>query len=140
MVIEAKTGRIIIERLTKGKDLLEEIKRVAESTRVNGGFLAVIGALSKVVFGFYEEKRYKKVEIDGPLEMLSCIGNISESEGEKIIHAHITVSNNKGEAYGGHLLPGCIIDPTAELIIIEGENLTLKRKLDEETGLKILET
>lgn len=140
MVIEAKTGRIIVEKLSSGRDLLEEIERVVKSAEVSGGFIAVIGTLSKAAFGYYEEKGYKRIEINELLEILSCIGNISEAEGEKMIHAHITVSNSKGKAYGGHVLPGCIIGPTAELIIIEGENLILKRKLDEKTGLKTLET
>ncbi|HID15759.1 MAG TPA: DNA-binding protein, partial [Candidatus Atribacteria bacterium] len=119
MVVEAKVGRIIVERLTSGKDLLEEIKRVVKEANVKSGFLLAIGALSKAVFGYYEEEKreYKKIEINELLEILSCIGNISEAEGEeKIIHAHITVGNSKGEAYGGHILPGCIIGPTVELI------------------------
>lgn len=140
MVVEAKIGRIIVERLESGKDLLSEIERVIREAGVRGGFLSVIGTLSKAVFGYYEKGGYKKIEIKELLEILSCIGNISEANNEKVIHAHITVSNRRGEAYGGHVLQGCTIGPTAELIIIEGENLILKRKLDEKTGLKILET
>jgi len=37
-------------------------------------------------------------------------------------------------------MEGCIVDPTAELIIIEGENLLLRRFIDEKTKLKLLLT
>ncbi|RLE51659.1 MAG: DNA-binding protein [Candidatus Methanomethylicota archaeon] len=140
MTLSAKIGRIIVARLPTGEDLLDEILKVVNEAEVSGGCLMLIGALSKAAFGIYVEGKYKVIELQGPLEILSCIGNIAESNGEKIVHAHITVSDAQGKAYGGHLLNGCIIDPTAELVIIEGENLKLQRKLDKETGLKLLST
>ncbi|MCS7385637.1 MAG: DUF296 domain-containing protein [archaeon GB-1867-005] len=140
MVAISQTGRFIVARLPKDGDLMEEILKVAKELDISGGCLMIIGALSKAVFGIYTGKEYKKIELQGPLEILSCIGNIAEADGEKVVHAHITVSDSQGRAFGGHLLKGCIIHPTAELVIIEGENLKLKRKLDPETGLKLLST
>jgi len=138
MAVEANIGRIIISRLRRKGDLLNEILKVVEERKVSAGALMVIGALSHAKFGIYVEGKYEVNEKEGPLEIVSCIGNIAEDESGKIIHAHINVADRNGECYGGHLMNGCIIDPTAELIIIEAKDIRIERKLDEETGLKLL--
>jgi predicted DNA-binding protein with PD1-like motif len=67
------------------------------------------------------------------------MGNIAVDEkGETIIHAHIVVSNEKGEAFGGHLMKDCLVGPTAELVIIEATGVNLQRALDQKTKLKLL--
>ncbi len=140
MVITSSVGRIIVHRISKGSDLIKEIRGIAEKLNITGGAILLIGALENAVFGFYEKGEYKKIEVKGPLEIISCVGNVSEFEGNKVIHAHIAVANSEGKVYGGHLMEGCIVDPTAELIIIEGENLLLRRFIDEKTKLKLLLT
>jgi len=70
-----------------------------------------------------------------PLEIVSCMGNISMKEDEPLVHAQIAVSNRKGEVFGGHVLSGCIIAATGELVLIEAVDVELQRKLDEPTQL-----
>jgi predicted DNA-binding protein with PD1-like motif len=48
------------------------------------------------------------------------------------------VSNEKGEAFGGHLMKGSHVGPTAELMILEASGMVLQRALDEKTKLKLL--
>ncbi|MEM2136704.1 MAG: DNA-binding protein [Candidatus Methanomethylicia archaeon] len=136
---EAKIGRIIIARLRENEDLTQEIMRIIDERKVSSGQLMVIGALKRARFGIYVNGEYKVIEKTGHLEIVSCIGNIAEDENGKIIHAHITISGEDGICYGGHLMKDCIINPTAELTIIEGENLKITRKLDEKTKLKLLQ-
>lgn len=62
-------------------------------------------------------------------------GNISIIENKPPVHAHIAVSNRRGEVFGGHVLPGCIIAATGELVLIEAVDVELQRKLDEKTQL-----
>ncbi len=138
MVLTSKIGRIAVARLPKGSDLLTEIERLAEELNIKGALITLIGALEKACFGIYVEGKYKKITLNGPLEIVSCLGNIAVFNGKKVAHVHIAVSNTNGEVYGGHLLRGCIVNPTAEIIVIEGEKLELKREVDEETGLKLL--
>ena len=135
---EAQVGRIIIARLKRGEDLQKEILRIVEERKVSSGCLMVIGALEKAKFGIFINGEYKANTKEGPLEIISCMGNIAEDEKGKIIHVHITVADEKGDAYGGHLMEGCIIHPTAELVIIEAKDLKIYRKIDKETGLKLL--
>lgn len=136
---ESKIGRIIVARLRENEDLMQEIIRIIMEKKVSAGQIMVIGALSKARYGIYVNGEYKVKEEIGHLEIVSCIGNISEDDNGIIVHAHISISGEDGICHGGHLMDGCIINPTAELTIIEGENLKLLRKYDEKTKLKLLQ-
>jgi hypothetical protein len=66
------------------------------------------------------------------------MGNIAVDEKGKImIHPHIVVANEKGEAFGGHLMKGSLVGATAELVIIEGVGVNLQRAFDEKTRLNL---
>lgn len=125
--------------MLEGDDLLDTIKRSAEQCGVKAGVFTLIGALKNAVMGCYKNGEYVYTRLDGPMEIASCTGNIAVDEkGEVIIHAHLVVSNEKGEAFGGHLMKGSLVEPTAELMIIEAAEANLKRLLDEKTKLKLL--
>jgi predicted DNA-binding protein with PD1-like motif len=77
--------------------------------------------------------------LNKPLEIASCIGNITvDDKGEVLVHAHIVVSDENGQAFGGHLMKGCHVGATAELVIIEGKGVNLQRIFDQKTKLNIL--
>jgi predicted DNA-binding protein with PD1-like motif len=138
-MMEGKTGRIIFSRIFEDEDLAGAIKERVEKSGVRAGLVTVIGSLKTVVLGYYREGEYKYIRLTGPLEIASCSGNIAVDErGETIIHAHIVVTNERGEAFGGHLMQGSIVGATAELTIIEGVGLNLQRTFDEKTKLKLL--
>jgi predicted DNA-binding protein with PD1-like motif len=134
---ESKIGRIVFARLSEDEDLLEAITLRAKRARISAGFFILIGALKKAKLGFYHEEEYKPIEISEPMEIVSCIGNISLKQEKLIVHAHIAVSNKKGEAFGGHLLPGCVVSVNAELVLIEAADLKLQRVPDEKTKLYV---
>jgi len=136
---EGKIGRIIFSRIFEDEDLLEGIKKRVKESKVKAGLLFLIGSLKEACLGFYEEGEYKRIEIKKPLEIASCMGNISVKEnGELIIHAHMVVSDKSGNAYGGHLLKGCKVAATAELMLIEALEVDLKRKFEDKYRLYLL--
>jgi len=136
---QGQVGRICFFRLSKGEDLAEAIKRRAEEYRIKAGILNLIGSVKEVVLGYYKDGQYKSIWLDGPLEIASGMGNIAiDEKGEVIIHAHLVVSNEKGEAFGGHLMKDSYVGVTAELVIIEALNVNLQRIFDEKTKLKLL--
>ena len=139
-VAEGRAGRLLVFKLERGADLLLSISAAAGEAGVGSGFLMCIGGLSKARLGFYVGSgQYKALEIEGPLELVACVGNIALGpSGELVIHAHACVADEKGQAYGGHLLEGCRVDPTGELVIVELSGAELRREVDEETGLKLL--
>jgi len=139
LTVVGRVGRICFSRLLEDEDLLDGIKRRAEENNIRSGVIALIGTLKNVTMGFYKDKKYEYIPIQGPLEIASCIGNVSTNEsGEVVVHAHVLVSNQKGEAFGGHLMKGSWVGATAELVIIEAGDVTLQRALDEKTNLNLL--
>ncbi len=139
-MLEGKIGRIIFSRIKTDEDLAEAIKERAERSRVKAGIIIAIGSLKSATLGYYREDEYKYIRLDGPLEIASCMGNIAVDEnGDLMVHAHIVVTNEKGEAFGGHLMKESPVGATAELTIIEGRGINLKRVLDEKTKLKLLD-
>ncbi len=134
-----QVGKICFSRLFEDEDLADGIKKRVEESNVKAGALIVIGALKNVVAGCYKNGEYTYIRMNEPVEIASCMGNIAlDEKGEIIVHAHLVVSNEKGEAFGGHLMKGCRVGPTAELVIIEGKGIDLQRTPDEKTKLKLL--
>ncbi len=54
-----------------------------------------------------------------------------------MIHAHITLTGEKGEIIGGHLLEGCRINPTGEMTLLKADGV-LQRKRNEALNLALL--
>lgn len=135
---ESRLGRTIFARLAENEDLLEAINRQAGRSNIAAGFFILIGTLKKAKLGFYQHGKYETIAVAGPLEIVSCLGNISLKDQEIVVHAHIAVANEKGEVFGGHLLPGCLVSLTGELTLIETPEIRLLRKFDEKTKLHLL--
>jgi len=134
-LLQSKLGKVVFARFSEDEDLLETTTLVAKKSRITAGFFILIGTLKKANLGFYRQGKYETIKIDGPVEIVSCIGNIALKENKPFAHAHMSVSNDKGEVMGGHVMPGCTIDATGELVLIEAADTRLKRKLDEKTQL-----
>lgn len=138
-MISGRVGRICFDRIAEDEDLAEAIRKRIEQGGIKAGFFVVIGSLKKVVLGYYKGGKYENLSLHGPLEIASGIGNIALSQkGEVMIHTHLVVSNEKGEAFGGHLMSDSPVGATAELIIVEGLGVSLIRGLDEKTKLNLL--
>jgi len=135
---ESKLGRVVFARLYEDEDLLEAIASASKQTKISAGFFTLIGTLKRARIGFYRDGKHEPIEIAGPLEIVSCIGNISLKEKELIVHAHIAVSDEEGQTFGGHTLPGCLISVFGELMLVEAAGMKLKRKFDEKTKLNPL--
>lgn len=134
--IESKVEKAIFARFFEGEDLLEAVASTAKHNGVNSGFFFLIGTLKMAVLGYYERGKYLPIEKVGPLEIASCLGNVSTKENnELVVHAHIVVSDRNSNAFGGHVLPGCTVDATAELVLIRAERGILSRKFDAERNL-----
>lgn len=135
---ESKVGKVVFARFSENEDLLKAITAVAERAEVAAGFFMLIGTLKTAKLGFFREGKYETIEMEQPLEIVSCNGDISIKEGTVLVHAHATVSDEKGRAFGGHVMQGCLIGATGELILIETTGCNLFRKLDEKTKLSLL--
>jgi len=137
-MLRGQVRTICFSRIIEGEDLVEAVKKRVEESGIKSGIFILIGSLKEVVLGYYKEEQYKSIHLNGPLEIASCTGNIAVSEeGEVMIHAHLVVSNEEGKAFGGHLMKDSHVGATAELVIVEGVGVDLKRAFDEKTKLAL---
>ena len=134
--VESEIKNTVFARFAEGEDLLETIASVARQNSVDSGFFFLIGTLKRAVLGFYKEGKYLPIKKAGPLEIVSCMGNISTKEkSELVVHGHIVVSDAKGDSFGGHILSGCAVDATAELVLTKVKSGTLRREFDSKRNL-----
>jgi predicted DNA-binding protein with PD1-like motif len=138
MISTGRVGKTVFSRLLEDQDLAESIKEQAEKNGIRAGFFILIGSLKRAALGYYKEGDYETILLEGPLEVASCTGNVAVDEkGDIVIHAHVVVSNGKGEAFGGHLMKGSQVGATAELVMIEAGGVEVQRVYDEKTKLKL---
>lgn len=137
--VTSTTGRVIVVRLEPGEDIIKSIASVVAKNELQSGHLSLIGAVSKVHLGYFDlhEKIYKDFTIDEDLEIVSCVGNISRLKDDYIVHAHVVASDVNGKCYAGHLMEGCEVSVTIEIIITEFPKMSRAR--EEVTGLNLLD-
>jgi len=133
------TGRVVVIRLEPGEDILKSIEHVVEEQSITSGHFTLIGAVSRVHLGYFhrEAHEYRDFTIEEDLEIVACVGNISQLENKYVVHAHVVASDENGRCYGGHLMEGCIVSVTIEIVITELPVMT--RAEDESTGLNLLD-
>ena len=138
MVRTVETTKTLIGRMSRGDDLLEKLTSIAREHGVRLGRVAALGAVEHARVGFYTQgsQEYHYLELAGELEILSLVGNVSLRDGEPMIHAHITLGDDRGRAFGGHLAPGTRVFACEFTIdVFQGEDLV--RGHDEPTGLPL---
>ena len=138
--VELSAGRVVVIKPDYGEDLIEAVEKAAEKLNVTAGIFWAIGAVRKAAVSYYDqrEKEYVRHRIDKPLEILSCVGNVSELEGRRVVHAHVALADRDGKAYGGHLERGTEVF-SGEIFLIETRGPPLTRGYDETTGLNVLQ-
>ena len=137
--MKEKFENTIIARIDKGEDIVEQVKNIALKENIKLAYLTGIGAAGKVTAGVFDtkEKVFKGHTWEGDLEIVSIGGNINTMNGETYTHFHISVADEAGNVYGGHLTEA-VISGTGELVLTEIEG-TVDRKFDEEIGLNLFE-
>lgn len=133
---ELKPKRMLTGRLNHNSDLLNELTEICVRENITLGQIRAIGAVQKACIGFYDQQKqtYMFKSQDKPLEITQLIGNVSLKDGKPFVHAHITLSDEEGRAFGGHLAEGTIIF-ACEVFIEIFDGTALERGFDETTGL-----
>ena len=135
-----KPSKIFMGSIEHNSDLLEGITRICAEKNIHLGRVEAIGSVKKARLGFYnqQEQKYHYIDFSEPLEILSLIGNISLKDDKPFVHAHVALSDDKGNALGGHLSPGTIVF-ACEVIIYTFDGPEFRRGFNDETGLPLWE-
>lgn len=90
--------------------------------------ITCVGSLTRAVLRLAGEAEATVYE--GKFEIVSLTGTLSQSGS----HYHMAIADHNGRTLGGHVLEGCLIYTTAEIIIGVLPGLRFRRELDEATG------
>lgn len=119
-------------RLTNGMDLKREIEKYVIDNKISGIILCAVGCLNKLTIRLSDGKSI--LEKDGMFEIVSITGTLSEDG----VHIHISVSDESGNTFGGHLKDGCIVNTTVEAVLNIFDDIKFDREFDNNTGYKEL--
>lgn len=127
-----------VVRLNKGEEVVETLKQLFKIENIELAEIAGIGASDFVEIGVFNvnTKEYNTKIFEGMFEITSLIGNVTRKDSEVYLHIHINFGDENGIVKGGHLVKSRI-SATSE-IIIRKINGKVRRKLNEEIGLNLL--
>lgn len=125
---------IFATRLKPDQDLKTSIISFTKQNNIQAGFiLTAVGSLNQATLRFANQNAPQVLK--EKFEIVSLVGTLS-THG---IHLHISLSDQNGKTIGGHLLEGCLVYTTAEIVIGTSEDYMFLRSLDGSTGYQELE-
>jgi len=106
-------------RLLPEMDLYSELTNYIKTNKIKAAcVLSCVGSLKEINIRLASGKTFLTKKEN--FEIVSLVGCISEER----THIHISLSDNKGNAFGGHLMPeNNLVYTTAEIVIGEFPDL-----------------
>lgn len=113
-------------RLKPQQDLFDSIEAFVKQNNIEAGcVLSSVGSLTHATLRLANREYYN--EYDGHFEIVSMTGTVSIHGS----HIHIAISDGDGVTIGGHLVSGCKIYTTAEIVLLELDEVVYKREWHE---------
>ncbi len=115
-------------RLKPGEDLQAGIVKAVAGNHIAAGWIATaVGSLTHYNIRFANQPEGAAGE--GHFEIVSLVGTLSANGN----HLHLSISDSTGKTIGGHLLEGCKVYTTAEIVIHATDKYTFSREKDGST-------
>jgi len=115
-------------RLLPGTDLKQSIAEYVAKHNIQAGWVVTCaGSLTDYAIRFANQPR--ATIGSGHFEIVSLAGTVSVNGS----HIHVAISDSTGKTIGGHLVDGCKVYTTAEIIIQESSNFIFTREKDGST-------
>jgi uncharacterized protein len=111
-------------RLRPGQDLFDSIEAFVTDKKIEAGcVLSAVGSLTHATLRLANREHYN--EYDGHFEIVSITGTVAMSGS----HIHVSISDGDGVTIGGHLVSGCKIYTTAEIVLAVFDDVVYTREL-----------
>ena len=136
--VQASIGPAHILKPDYGSDLLKELQKYVLAKNINLAWLSGVGAVSRAVIRYYDQPKQEWIDLqlERRLEVAGMWGNVSLLNGEPIVHVHIVLADETGQAIGGHLADGTVVF-NMEILMTTLTGPPVIRKMDPQTGLTI---
>ena len=120
--------KTITIRLKPGQDLMLEMDRLAHEHKLEAAcVLTCVGSLTTAVLRFANQDHTDT--LTGHFEIVSLTGTLSIHGS----HYHISISDGTGKTIGAHLMEGCKVYTTAEIVIGVIEDVSYQRTMCEQS-------
>ena len=120
-------------RLKPGQDLQQELEALVKQERIGAGaVITCVGSLTDVTLRLANQDKGSVWR--GHFEIVSLVGTLSVNGN----HLHLSVADSTGHTIGGHLLEGCKIYTTAELVFGVMNDIEYLREPDPTFGYREL--
>lgn len=121
--------RIHCFRMRRGDDLRQSLERYVREQHIRAAVvLSAVGCVSRAVIR--DASGVTVHTLEEHLEIVSLMGTLSEER----THLHIALSREDLSTVGGHLKDGCIVNTTAEVVLLELSGVAFGAGYDPETG------
>lgn len=121
--------KTVCRRLHRGDDLLLSIRTLCEREKIDAAVvLSAVGCVSRAVLRDAGGVNLRNV--DEPCEIVSLNGTASRTR----CHLHLALSREDLSTIGGHMMPGCIVNTTCELVLGVLEHMRFDVEQDVQTG------
>ncbi len=121
--------KTVCRRLHRGDDLLLSIRTLCEREKIDAAVvLSAVGCVSRAVLRDAGGVNLRSV--DEPCEIVSLNGTASRTR----CHLHLALSREDLSTIGGHMMPGCIVNTTCELVLGVLEHMRFDVEQDVQTG------
>ena len=121
-------------RLKPGQDLKLEIQKLVNEKQIKAGWISTcVGSLTNYKIRFANQPEGSNGS--GHFEIVSLTGTVSVNGS----HLHISISDSTGKTIGGHLMDGCAVYTTAEIVILSSNEFIFKREKDGTTAWEELQ-
>jgi hypothetical protein len=113
-------------RLKPQQDFFDLIEEYVKQNNIQAGVvLSAVGSFTHATLRLANRSYYNDYE--GHFEIVFITGTVSIHGS----HLHISISDGEGKTIGGHVVSGCKIYTTAEVVIAEFKDVIYKRELYE---------
>ncbi|WP_370901099.1 PPC domain-containing DNA-binding protein [Chryseobacterium gossypii] len=134
-----KTPAGFLMVLRQGDDVIAQIEGLAKAENIPSANFTGIGFAQEVTFGFYDFNTKKfNPKTFNKVEMGSLTGSIAWNENGPSIHLHGVATDDKFDAYGGHILSLHVGTGSMEIYVtVNGKKL--EREIEQPLNANVLQ-
>ena len=133
-----QTHNTYIIKIEKEEEVFDTLITFCKKENIANAHFSGIGAVEHISCGYYalSEKQYHFKQYDGLYEVASMTGNVTQKDGEPMLHVHAVFTDEENQAFGGHvesMRVGVVLE-----VIVEVLDTNIERELDEVIGLFLM--
>lgn len=125
--------RQISIKLGHGELLKEAVEQAVKDHGVKAGIvLSAVGGMGKAVIRMAGSTPDHPIirEWPGPFEIAALTGTLSPDG----CHLHAAIADGEGIVRGGHVMPGCMVAITSEVVLLAFDDAAFSREVNPASG------